>query len=341
MYNLIIMNDGKILETGKKTLDVEIQALKEIKSRMDARFVNAVKIIQNCKGRVIVTGMGKSGIIARKIAASFASVGIPSYFLHAAEAGHGDMGVILKNDAVVAVSNSGETDEILRILPPLKKMGVKIISLAGNAASTLARQSDVCLHVGVKKEADPLNLIPTSSTTATLAMGDALLVTLMAIKKVRREDFGVLHPGGSAGRLFLKVKDLMHKGRQLPVISEDAVFKEALIIITEKKLGAVFVMNAKKKLTGIVTDGDVRRIIQKFSRDPEKLLSTKVSHIMSRNPKSLTEGSYCVEAVKIMEAHSITVIPVCSADGKPSGALHLHDLVKAGFAIESARGTEQ
>lgn len=328
------MKDRNILEKGKETFSVEIQALKSVQSRMGAEFVRAVKIIEHCKGRVIVTGMGKSGIIARKIAASFASVGIPSYFLHAAEAGHGDMGVILKKDAVVAVSNSGETDEILRILPPLKKMGVKIISLVGAMSSTLARQSDVCLHVGVKKEADPLNLIPTASTTATLAMGDALLVTLMGLKKVRREDFGVLHPGGSAGRLFLKVEDLMHKGRQIPLISENAGFKDALISITEKKLGAVFAINGKKKITGIVTDGDVRRIMQKFSREPEKLLTAKIKHVMMRNPKRLLKGSFCAQAVKLMEAHSITVIPVCSPEGKPEGALHLHDLVKAGFAIE-------
>ncbi len=328
------MDDKTILQVGKNVVQAECDALKDLKVRLDKNFVRAVRMIDRCKGRVIITGMGKSGIIARKIAASFASVGIPSFFLHAAEAGHGDMGVVLKKDILVAISNSGETDEILRILPPLKKMGVKIFSFVGNLSSTLAKQSNVCLFTGVKKEADPLNLVPTSSTTATLAVGDALLCALMAQRNVRRQDFGVFHPGGSAGRLFLKVKDLMRKGKELPLVREDAAFKDALLVITEKKLGTALVVNQKMKITGIVTDGDVRRIIQRYAKNPGKLFVSRVKDVMTRRPKIISEIMYCTEAVKLMEQYAITVLPVKNVKEKTAGILHLHDLVRAGFAIE-------
>lgn len=317
-------------------MQAECDALLDVKKSLDGNFVRVVRMINRCQGRVIITGMGKSGIIARKIAASFASVGIPSFFLHAAEAGHGDMGVVLKKDVLVALSNSGETDEILRILPPLKKRGVKILSLVGNLSSTLAKQSDVSLYTGVKKEADPLNLVPTSSTTAALAVGDALLCALMLQVNVRRQDFGVFHPGGSAGRLFLKVKDVMRRGKELPFVREDATFKEALLKITEKKLGAVLVLSREKKITGIVTDGDVRRIIQKHAKHPETLLMRKVKDVMTHRPKIMTDEMYCTDAIKLMERYAITVLPVAGSKGKMTGILHLHDLVKAGFAIETA-----
>lgn len=334
------MDDKAILHIGKNAVQAECDALQDVKRNLDENFVRAVRMIDACKGRVIITGMGKSGIIARKIAASFASVGIPSFFLHAAEAGHGDMGVVLKKDVLVAISNSGETDEILRILTTLKKSGVKILSLVGNLSSTLAKQSSVSLYTGVEKEADPLNLVPTSSTTATLAVGDALLCALMMKRRVRRQDFGVFHPGGSAGRLFLKVKDLMRRGGELPFVSDGATFKEALLKITEKKLGAVLVLDRKKKMTGIVTDGDVRRIIQKHAGKPETLLARNVKAVMTARPKMVSENMYCTEAIKLMEQYAITVLPVVSEKGKAAGILHLHDLVKAGFAIESESSAE-
>jgi arabinose-5-phosphate isomerase len=278
-----------------------------------------------------VTGMGKSGLIGKKIAATLASTGTPALFLHPAEGIHGDLGMVTRGDAVIALSNSGETEEIARMLPSLKRLGIKIIGLTGNADSTLAKNSDVVINVGVKEEACPLGLAPTASTTATLAMGDALAVVLLDQRGFKEEDFASFHPGGALGkRLLLRVRDLMHIGDAVPVVSEDTLIKDAIYEISSKKMGVTAVVDTNEKLVGVISDGDLRRWMEKTEKAGENLLTKQAHEIMTRKPKTAKKDSLAAEAVSIMEKNSITCLIVATVDAKPEGVIHLHDLLKAG-----------
>ena len=315
------------LEEGRRALRLEAEAISAMASRLDAGFERAVDLILDCKGRVVVTGMGKSGLIGQKIAATLASTGTPALYMNAAEAVHGDLGMIARGDVVVAVSKSGETEEIIRILEPIKRLDLRLIALTGNLASTLARQSDVVLDVGVKEEAGALSLVPTASTTATLAMGDALAVSLLKRRGFREEDFAVLHPGGNLGKkLLLKVSDVMHTGDAVPSVAETALLKDALFVITSKKLGMTTVHDAQGRLKGVITDGDLRRIIER-DRD---FLTRKVGDVMSPRPKTIARDALAVRAVQIMEKNAITSLIIQDEAGRVEGVVHLHDLLKTG-----------
>ncbi len=320
-----------MIERAKKVLRIEAEAVAALIEHIDGRFEQAVKMILNCEGRVVVTGMGKSGLIGKKIAATLASTGTPALFLHPAEGIHGDLGMVMRGDTVIALSNSGETDELSRMLPSLKRLGIGIIALTGNPESTLAKNSDVVIDVGVKEEACPLGLAPTASTTATLAMGDALAVVLLDQRGFKEEDFACFHPGGALGRkLLLRVRDLMHGGDAVPVVSENTLIKDAIYEISSKKMGVTAVVNASGKLVGIISDGDLRRWMEKTEKSGENLLAKQAQDIMTINPKVANKDSLAAEAVAIMEHSSITSLIIPDANGAPEGVIHLHDLLKAG-----------
>lgn len=319
------------IEQAKRVLRIEADAVAALIDRIDATFEQAVDMVLDSKGRVVVTGMGKSGQIGKKIAATLASTGTPALFLHPAEGVHGDLGMVMRGDVVIALSNSGETEEIARMLPSLKRLGIQIIALTGNKESTLAKNSDVVLDVGVKEEACPLGLAPTASTTAALAMGDALAVALLDKRGFRPEDFACFHPGGALGkRLLLRVRDLMHIGNDIPTVSEETLIKDAIFEISSKKMGVTAVLDAAGKLVGVVSDGDLRRWMEKTEKTGENLLNKKAGEIMTRNPKVANKDSLAAEAVAIMEKNSITCLIVADAQKKPEGVIHLHDLLKAG-----------
>ena len=318
-------------DLAKRVLKIEADAVAALIDRIDERFEQAVEIILDCKGRVVVTGMGKSGLIGKKIAATLASTGTPALFLHPAEGIHGDLGMVTRGDTVIALSNSGETEEIARMLPSLKRLGIKIIALTGNTDSTLAKNSDVVIDVGVKEEACPLGLAPTASTTATLAMGDALAVALLDKRGFREEDFACFHPGGTLGkRLLLRVRDLMHIGDAIPAVSEATLIKDAIYEISSKKMGVTSVLDSAGKLVGVISDGDLRRWMERTEKTGENLLAKKAKDIMTKNPKVTNREALAAEAVAIMERNSITCLIVTDHDAKPEGVIHLHDLLKAG-----------
>ncbi len=315
------------LEEGRKTLRLEAEAILEMASRLDASFEEAVDLIVHCKGRVVVTGMGKSGLIGQKIASTLASTGTPALYMNAAEAIHGDLGMLSRGDTVIAISKSGETDEILRIIAPIKRLDLRLIAITGVPTSTLARQSNVVLDIGVKDEAGPLPLIPTASTTAALAMGDALAVCALSRRGFREEDFAFLHPGGTLGKkLLLKVSDVMHTGHEVPAVLESTTLKDALFEITSKKLGMTTVRDAKGRLKGIITDGDLRRIIEKDS----DFLSRKAGEVMTVKPKTIARDKLAVQAVAMMEKSAITSLIVVDKANRAEGVVHLHDLLKTG-----------
>ena len=318
-----------VIEEAKRILRVEAHSILDLAERIDQNFSRAVDILYQCKGRVVLMGMGKSGLIARKIASTFASTGTPALFLHPAEGLNGDFGMLAKGDVVIAISNGGETRELLEVLPLIKRYGNRLISLTGNLGSTLARAGDICLDIHVKEEACPLGLAPTASTTVTLALGDALAVTLMEKRGFKKEDFALLHPGGTLGkRLLLKVEDLMHTGGMSPVVNEKALMKEVIFEITSKRLGVTGVCNQEGHLVGVITDGDLRRALERFV----DLLQRQASEVMTRNPKRIEKQALAAEAVQKMEEYSITSLFVFDApgDGVPVGIIHLHDLLKAG-----------
>jgi arabinose-5-phosphate isomerase len=318
-----------MIETAKKVLRIEAEAVLALIDRIGEPFEQAVRMILDCPGRVVITGMGKSGLICQKIAATLASTGTPALFLHPAEGIHGDLGMVVKGDVVVAVSNSGETEELTRILPVIKRMGLPLIAMAGNPRSTLAKSGDVFLDISVKEEACPLGLAPTASTTATLAMGDALAVALLLERGFKEEDFALFHPGGALGkRLLLRVEDLMHGGDAIPMVRETTSLKEALFEITSKKLGITGVADARGHLAGVFTDGDLRRVIEKGF----DVLNRPIGEFMTRNPKRILRSHLAANALQKMEAHSITSLFVFdSEEGRaPVGIIHLHDLLKAG-----------
>lgn len=316
-----------IVNRGRRVLRIEAEAILALIPRLDERFDRAVEILRDCRGRVALTGMGKSGSVAQKIASTLASTGTPAFFLHPAEGGHGDLGMLVRGDVVVAVSNSGETDELIELLPAIKRLGLKLIALVGDPSSTLARQSDVAIDVSVAEEACPMVFAPTASTTAALAMGDALAVALLEERGFTEEDFAILHPAGSLGRRLLwRVLDLMHVGEQLPVVSQEALMKDAVAEISQKKLGMTAVVDGAGRLTGIITDGDLRRALQKGV----DLLQRRVKDCMMAGPKTIDREALAARALEMMERHAITSLLIVDVEGRPEGVIHLHDLLKAG-----------
>jgi arabinose-5-phosphate isomerase len=318
-----------ILDEAKKVFAIESKAIAAMADRLGEEFERATKLIHDCKGRVIVSGMGKSGIIGKKIAATLASTGTPAYFMHPAEASHGDLGMVTGEDIVLALSNSGETDELVGLIPHLKRFDVTLISLVGSKSSRLARSSDVCLDVSVDEEACPMGIVPTASTTATLAMGDALAVALLVMRGLKEEDFASYHPKGSLGKkLLVTVSDLMHKGKALPKVKPDTPMTETVMEISSKRLGITAVEDEGGKLVGVVTDGDLRRGIEKLGN---ALFEKTAKDIMTANPKSIGADALAAKALAIMEKHAITALPVPDAQGKPAGIIHLHDILKEGI----------
>ena len=318
-------------EQAKRVLRIEADAVAALIDRVDHRFDQAVDLILQCRGRVVVTGMGKSGHIGTKIAATLASTGTPALFLHPAEGIHGDLGMVTRGDVVIAISNSGETEELSRMLPSLKRLGIRIIALTGNPGSVLGKNSDVVIDVGVKEEACPLGLAPTASTTATLAMGDAIAVALLDRRGFREEDFACYHPGGSLGkRLLLRVRDLMHTGDAVPMVTEETLIRDAIYEISSKKMGVTAVVAAAGRLSGIISDGDLRRWMEKTEKTGDNLLAKRARDIMTRDPKVIGENALAAEAVGVMESSSITCLLIVDADSRPVGVVHLHDLLKAG-----------
>jgi arabinose-5-phosphate isomerase len=322
------VNQEAILRCAREVLDIEIKGLRSLVDRVDQNFFDAIQLLGSCRGKVVVTGMGKSGLICRKIAATLASTGTPSFFLHSGDALHGDLGMVMKGDVILAVSNSGETEEVIKIIPHFKRNALKLIVMTGNPESTLAKAADVILDISVKEEACPLGLAPTASTTATLAMGDALAVVLLETKGFNEEDFAMRHPGGILGRrLLLRVEDLMHRGEKLPLVTQDTPIKDALFEITSKRLGVTGVVDGAGKLTGVITDGDLRRGLE----NKGDIFRYSAQHLMTRDPKTIAADSLAAEAVALMEQHTITCLFVLQNDRTPFGVIHLHDLLKAGL----------
>ena len=319
-----------MLEHAQEVLRMEAEAILELVPRIDKNFAAAVNLILECQGRTVITGMGKSGLIGRKMAATLASTGTPSFYLHPAEGIHGDLGMVTASDVVIALSNSGETGEVLNILPSLRRIGAKIIAMVGNANSTLGKNADVILDVGVSKEACPLGLAPTSSTTAALAYGDALALALLKKHNFTASQFAIFHPGGSLGRkLLLTVGNIMHKGEENPTVLADTTVQEALFVITDKGLGAVSVVDKNGIMQGVLTDGDIRRGLSKGV----DFLQRPVSELMTANPKTITEDKLAAQALHLMESNKpkpITVLPVLDENRKVIGLLHMTDLVRQG-----------
>jgi arabinose-5-phosphate isomerase len=317
---------SRVLELAQRVLRIEAEAVVKLGERLDGEFVRAVELILACHGRVIVSGIGKSGHIARKIAATMASTGTPAYFVHAAEAVHGDLGMITHDDVLIALSNSGENDELLTIVPLVKRQGGRLIAMTGNPSSTLAREADVHLDASVAEEACPLNLAPTASTTAALALGDALAVALLDARGFGSEDFARSHPGGALGRkLLTHVADVMRLATDVPVVDAGTSITEALIAVSKGGLGMTAVRNANGTICGIFTDGDLRRAIERHG----DLRQVTVATAMTRSPRTIEPGRLAVEAVEMMEQHRINQLLVVSADGTLLGALNMHDLFRA------------
>jgi len=310
------------IETGKKVLETEANAILNALGKINHQFAAAVDILFQCRGQVVVTGMGKSGLIGRKIAATMTSIGSPAVFLHPAEAIHGDIGIIHPQDVVIALSTSGETEEVIRLLNYIKRLGIRLIALIGNPDSTLARQSDVFIDCSVEKEACPIGLVPSASSTLTLAVGDALSIALMEKRGFSEDDFRDLHPGGALGKKLLKVKHLMHRGKQMPVVDIHALMENVIRVINEKKFGIAIVVKDKVQVVGVITDGDLRRLFLKGIN----FAKTEAADCMTANPHCIDEEKLAVEALKIMEDRAVTSLVVKKGVNRLSGLLHLHDL---------------
>ena len=320
-----------ILEKAKKVIRIEAEALLSLADAINGEFEKAVRLILASRGRVVVTGMGKSGLIGQKIASTMASTGTPAFFLHPAEGIHGDLRMIMKGDVVIAISNSGETEEVVRILPIIKRLGASLVAMTGNPSSNLAKAGDVFLDISVKEEACPLGLAPTASTTATLAMGDALSVALLMERGFNAEDFALFHPGGALGKkLILTVEDMMHSGEAIPLVSADTLMREALFVITSKGLGITGVTGVDGDLLGVITDGDLRRALEKGM----DIINLPAANLMSMKPKRINRSELAAKALQQMEQFSITSLFVFEDDSssRPVGIVHLHDLLKAGLA---------
>lgn len=323
----MINDDARLIALGREVVKIENSAVSALRERIGEAFAHACRLMMDCQGRVVVTGMGKSGHIGGKIAATLASTGTPAFFVHPGEASHGDLGMITPGDVVLALSNSGETGEVLTILPLLKRMKVPLIALTGNPSSTLAREAEVHIDVGVDKEACPLNLAPTASTTAALVMGDALAVALLQARGFTHEDFALSHPGGSLGkRLLLRVRDLMHSGDRLPVVHENDPLREALIEMTAKGLGMTAVLDSNDRLTGVFTDGDLRRCFDAR----QDLHDARVGAVMTPGGVRIEADRLAAEALRLMEERKINALLVVDENGDLAGALNMHDLLRAG-----------
>lgn len=318
----------KVLERARAVLEIEAEAVRRLAPRLGEAFVAAHDIVLAARGRVVVTGMGKSGHVGGKIASTLASTGTPAFFMHPGEASHGDLGMIVADDVVVAISNSGESDEILRILPLIKRRGAKVIAITGRPQSTLAREADVHLDAAVEKEACPMNLAPTASTTAVLALGDALAVALLESRGFGSEDYALAHPGGALGRrLLLHVADVMHGGERLPQVPAGATLKEAILEMSQKGLGMTAIVDAEGRVAGLFTDGDLRRTLEKH----DDIRDLKVADVMTRHPRTIGPGRLAAEAAQVMQAHRVSGrLLVVDESGRLVGALHVDDLLRAG-----------
>ena len=315
-----------VLELARKVLAIEADAVRALIGRLDERFLAAVSLILACKGRVIVSGIGKSGHIARKIASTMSSTGTPAYFVHPAEASHGDLGMIQRDDIFIGISYSGESDELLQIVPLVKRQGAKLIIMGGTAASTLAREADVFLDAGVTQEAGPLNLAPTASTTAALALGDALAVALLDARGFSADDFARSHPGGVLGRrLLTHVADVMRSGTDVPKVSDQAMLKEAVLEMSRGRIGMTAVLDSAGRVRGIFTDGDLRRALERIT----DFAAARVLDLMSPGPRTIRPEALAVEAVELMESHKVNQLLVVDARGELVGALNMHDLFRA------------
>ena len=319
-------SDEDLVDLGRQALKVEIDGLRAQLPRLGTDFARACRICLNCRGRIVVTGMGKSGHIAGKIAATLASTGTPAFFVHPGEASHGDVGMITRDDAVLALSNSGETAEILTILPVIKRLGVPLIAFTGNPDSTLGQMATVHLDIRVPAEACPLNLAPTASTTAALAVGDALAVALLKARGFTEEDFARSHPAGTLGRRLLYVKDVMRTGVHVPKVRAETSLAEGLLEVTSKGLGMTAIVDAGERVLGVFTDGDLRRALDRAA----DLHNTRMDQVMTAQPKSVSPATLAAEAVHLMETHRITSLVVIDTDGRIVGALNVHDLLRAG-----------
>ena len=328
MQESLIKQDELIL-TAAEVFDIEADAVLKLKDRLGENFTRAIDILYGCKGKVVVTGMGKSGLIGRQISATLYSTGTPAVFLHPAESTHGDSGIITKQDVVIAISNSGETGELLNLLPLIKRFGVPIVGMTGGLNSTLAEKSDVVLDIAVEKEACPLNKAPTASTTATLAMGDAIAVCLLKKRGFSKEDFLMFHPSGALGKgILYKVEELMIKGERVPIINENKPFEDAVKFISDMKLGCTLVVDSNGTMTGILTDGDIRRTIINH-KITDALM---VKDVMTKNPRTIKGSELAASALALMEKHSITSLAIVDEFNSPVGLIHIHDLLKAKVA---------
>lgn len=318
----------KLKQLGLAVIETETEAISNLKQFIDNNFIDACELMLQCKGKIVVIGMGKSGHIANKIAATLASTGTPAFFVHPGEASHGDLGMITKNDVALALSNSGETGEVLTILPIIKRLGVHLISITGNPTSTLATMSDAAIDASTVKEACPLGLAPTSSTTAALVMGDALAIALLEAKGFTEEDFALSHPGGSLGRrLLLHVSDIMHSGANIPIVRETDLVSSALLEMTEKKLGMTAITDSEGQLTGIFTDGDLRRMLENST----DIHATEIQSVMTSNGATISSNRLAVEALQLMQDKQINALLITD-DGKLVGALNMHDMLQAGLS---------
>jgi arabinose-5-phosphate isomerase len=318
---------GVNLELARRVLQIESDAIRALIDRLDGRFEEAVRILLDCRGRVILTGMGKSGIIARKIAATLSSTGTPSFFLHPAEAIHGDLGVLRADDVIVALSNSGETEEILRLLETIKRLGARMVAITGDCKSTLGQAADVALDCFVSEEACPMNLVPTASTTAALALGDALAMTLFNAKGFQQDDFANIHPGGKIGKRLLRVEQVMHGGDQRPLVPPDMPMADVMAEMSRKSFGMTCVVEPGERLAGVITDGDLRRHMLATQRGAaQSILERRAADVMTRNPVTVTRRMLAVEALRVMEQRKITSIVVVGDEQKVEGIVHLHDL---------------
>ncbi|MBK8183670.1 MAG: KpsF/GutQ family sugar-phosphate isomerase [Candidatus Competibacteraceae bacterium] len=324
---MLTLHDEQLKELANRVLAIEAEAVSQLSARIDDRFVQACRLMLDCQGRIVVIGIGKPGHIGGKIAATLASTGTPAFFVHPAEASHGDMGMITARDVVLALSNSGETDELLTLLPLMKRLGAPLIALTGNPGSTLAHAADVHIDVSVPQEACPLGLAPTSSTTATLAMGDALAVALLEARGFTAEDFARSHPGGRLGRrLLLLIDDVMHVGEQMPCSAPKDLLKDALLEMSRKGLGTTVVIDPAHQVLGVFTDGDLRRVLDR----QVDVHSARVAEVMTRQCKTIASGTLAAEALRMMQQYKINALPVLNSAGKLVGVLNMHDLLRAG-----------